>query len=118
MVRKAMLEQGMNSMGNMFGSIGTGGLNDLLPKSDRVVDAEFIPEENTENPAFQSENRYSEEQPVEQNKKTTPPTKATEGEDNLFCAVCNAKITNNVYEFSMNKHGNPLCVMCQKGVGK
>lgn len=35
-----------------------------------------------------------------------------------FCDGCGKEIKENVYEYSLNKFGRPLCIKCQRGAGK
>ncbi len=114
-VRSAMLSQGMNSMGNMFGTasipvIGTG-------KSE-VIDTSFNPEAYEENPAFVSDATESLEFIVsDEAEEDSPKEKAVEAPVGFYCSHCNSKMTDTVYHYSMNNYGRPLCMSCQnKGV--
>ena len=37
-------------------------------------------------------------------------------DEGLFCDNCGTPITPNVYNYSVNKFGQSLCVKCQRGV--
>ncbi len=130
-VRQAMLQQGMNSMGNMFGAASAPpAINSMGIFEDTVHEA-FDPEENLNNPAFASEHGAEEddipeeyrqaphqeaperrEPPVQQ---AEPPREESSG---YFCDECGAEINERVYGYSLNKFGRPLCMKCQKGAGK
>lgn len=130
-VRQAMLQQGMNSMGNMFGTApAPPAINSMGIFEDAVHEA-FDLEDNLDNPAFASEHsaeeedipeKYrqaaSQEQPERREapaQQTDPPQGETTG---YFCDECGAEINERVYGYSLNKFGRPLCMKCQKGAGK
>lgn len=128
-VRNAMLQQGMNSMGNMF---GTASAPPAIPTAftNEPFAENFDPEAEIENPAFASdvpldneileqefrretERSYQEPQQPQQN----APADDNE-EPSLKCDNCGAPIGDRVYEYSLNKYGRPLCMKCQKGAAK
>lgn len=130
-VRQAMLQQGMNSMGNMFGTASAPpAINSMGIFGDAIHEA-FDPEDNLDNPAFASEHSAEEEDipeeyrqapPQEQPEcreapiqQTDPPQGETTG---YFCDECGAEINERVYGYSLNKFGRSLCMKCQKGAGK
>lgn len=128
-VRQAMLQQGMSSMGNMFGA--TSAPPATLPFASEAFNDSFDPEENLDNPAFVSDTSadevdYAEDfrqaPPEQEIQQQTPPVQQTppsQGESTgYFCDECNTPINEKVYEYSLNKFGRPLCMKCQKGVGK
>lgn len=130
-VRQAMLQQGMNSMGNMFGTASAPpAINSMGIFGDAVHEA-FDPEDNLDNPAFASEHSAEEEDIPEEYRQTPPqeqperreaPVQQTappQGETTgYFCDECGAEINERVYGYSLNKFGRPLCMKCQKGAGK
>lgn len=122
-VRQAMLQQGMSSMGNMFGA--TSAPPAALPFASEAFNDSFNPEENLDNPAFTSDTSvdevdYAEDfrqaPPGQEVQQQTPPS---QGESTgYFCDECGTPINEKVYEYSLNKFGRPLCMKCQKGAGK
>lgn len=130
-VRQAMLQQGMNSMGNMFGTASAPpAINSMGIFEDAVHEA-FDPEDNLDNPAFASEHSAEEEDipeeyrqapTQEQPERREAPVQQTDqpqGETTgYFCDECGAEINERVYGYSLNKFGRPLCMKCQKGAGK
>lgn len=130
-VRQAMLQQGMNSMGNMFGTASAPpAINSMGIFEDAVHEA-FDPEDNLDNPAFASEHSAEEEDIPEEyrqaltqeqpERRETPvqQTDQPQGETTgYFCDECGAEINERVYGYSLNKFGRPLCMKCQKGAGK
>lgn len=130
-VRQAMLQQGMNSMGNMFGTASAPpAINSMGIFEDAVHEA-FDPEDNLDNPAFASEHSAEEEDIPEEyrqaltqeqpERRETPvqQTNQPQGETTgYFCDECGAEINERVYGYSLNKFGRPLCMKCQKGAGK
>ena len=126
-VRQAMLQQGMNSMGNMFGATSAPPV--ALPFDNEAFDESFDPEENLDNPAFTSdrpadEDSYAEDfipaPPEHEMSQPEPPTQPApqEEQSGYFCDECGASINEKVHEYSLNKFGRPLCIKCQKGAGR
>lgn len=126
-VRQAMLQQGMNSMGNMFGTTSAPPV--ALPFDNEAFDESFDPEENLDNPAFTSdrpadEDSYAEDfipaPPEHETSQPVPPTQHApqEEQSGYFCDECGASINEKVYGYSLNKFGRPLCMKCQKGAGR
>lgn len=126
-VRQAMLQQGMNSMGNMFGATSAPPV--ALPFDNEAFDESFDPEENLDNPAFTSdrpadEDSYAEDfipaPPEHETSQPVPPTQPApqEEQSGYFCDECGASINEKVHEYSLNKFGRPLCIKCQKGAGR
>lgn len=127
-VRQAMLQQGMSSMGNMFGA--TSAPTAALPFATEAFADSFDPEENLDNPAFVSEHSadeenyaddYRQEEPEREQEHREPPAQQETGQEEstgYFCDECGKEITERAYEYSINKFGKPLCMKCQKGAGK
>ncbi len=125
-VRQAMLQQGMNSMGNLFGASPAPPV--ALPFASEVFSDSFNPEESLDNPAFASEHNaeaedfYADYQQISQEpqepsgQEEEPPCQ--EEPTGYFCSGCEKEIKENVYTYSLNKFGRPLCMKCQKGAGK
>lgn len=132
-VRNAMLQQGMNSMGNLFGTayVPTA----AIPLENEIFSDSFDPENNLDNPAFYSESSDNEEdcEDIQQSvsdagqgrnifdEMQNPVPDGTDGNliaDDLCCDQCGTPIKENVYEYSINKFGRPLCIKCQRGAGK
>lgn len=135
-VRQAMLQQGMSSMGNMFGAATVPpAIGSMAIFNDTIHDT-FDPEDNLGNPAFMSEYAGNgegfmedyqqpplQEEPVhreppvrqESSPQQAPPQEEAGG---CFCDGCGTEINERVYEYSLNKFGKPLCMKCQKGAGK
>lgn len=118
-VRTAMLQQGMNSMSNMFG-------NSSMPQAiaEQPHTDAFNPDEYLENPAFASDNAPTEDVPAEPVNEPAyeapePPTESYYPEDNsteeLICSECGATISQKVYDYSVEKYGRPLCYEHQRG---
>lgn len=127
-VRQAMLQQGMSSMGNMFGA--TSAPPAALPFATEAFADSFDPEENLDNPAFVSEHSadeenyaddYRQEELEREQEHREPPAQQEAGQEEstgYFCDECDKEITERAYEYSINKFGKPLCMKCQKGAGK
>lgn len=127
-VRQAMLQQGMSSMGNMFGA--TSAPPAALPFATEAFADSFDPKENLDNPAFVSEHTadeenyaddYRQEEPEREQEHREQPAQQETGQEEstgYFCDECGKEITERAYEYSINKFGKPLCMKCQKGAGK
>lgn len=125
-VRQAMLQQGMSSMGNMFGAASA------PPAATSFVNEAFNdtfdPEDNVDNPAFTSESNMKEDDyPADYHQMSGEPTRDMSAQQEeprqdestgYYCDGCRAEINERVYEYSLNKFGKPLCMKCQKGAGK
>ncbi|MDU5080274.1 hypothetical protein [uncultured Tissierella sp.] len=114
-VRRAMLEQGMSSMTNMFGTSKTL-LTENMPHDDSVIlENSFDVEDFTENEAFNSDIHFDEE---EYKNPFDEPVEHIDDEDNSdpnICSSCGVGISDRVSNFAMSKYGIPLCMKCQGG---
>lgn len=125
-VRNAMLQQGMNSMGNMFGTSSTPPAISTTFTNEAFSD-DFDPEAEINNPAFASDIPADDEVPTQEpegnwfdNEQTPPQNPVHEEQESMGyrCEQCGAEINEKVYGYSLNKFGRPLCMKCQKGAGK
>lgn len=118
-VRRAMLSQGMNSIGSLFGTATVAS----LPAAENTASTDmFDPEEFADNPAFSSDTPAASgteeipEQPQEGNWFDPDPVqKEAPAPAGYVCDNCGATIQENVYEYSIKKMGRPLCIKCQRG---
>lgn len=119
-VRQAMLAQGMNSVNNMFGT-----------SQIAVKTVDFEAENNTfdpadlDNPAYTSESEIENDYPpMEETEPDIASDTAQEEETepdrsaDFQCSRCGEIINERVYEYSINKFGEPLCIKCQRGGGR
>ena len=136
-VRNAMLQQGMNSMGNMFGTASTPPAISTAFASEAFSE-DFDPEAEIDNPAFASdipagdevpqqeaeqEGNWFDQEPAQEHQSTQQASQPGGNNGNLitqdlYCDQCGASINEKVYEYSINKFGRPLCMKCQKGAGR
>lgn len=121
-VRNAMLQQGMNSMGNMFGTASTPPAISATFTSEAFSD-DFDPEAEINNPAFASDIPTDDEVPhqetePERNWFDQNAVHPQQNTHELHCDQCGMPIKDNVYDYSLKKFGRPLCMKCQKGAGK
>lgn len=144
-VRNAMLQQGMNSMGNMF---GTASAPPAIPAAfaGNAFSDNFDPEAEVNNPAFASDASFVSDMPVDEEMpyqeavqtgwghsqgtgmspqgvpEPPPPQMGGSNGDiitqDLYCDQCNVHISEKAYEYSLKKYGRPLCMKCQKGTGR
>lgn len=116
-VRQAMLTQGMNSVNNMFGTPQIG-----------IKRVNFDTENNTfdpadlDNPAYASDTEIEDDYLPMQEQDVTPdavPEPEPEPEPgrsmDFQCSRCGTVINENVYAYSIDKFGEPLCIKCQRG---
>lgn len=125
-VRQAMLQQGMSSMGNMFGATSVPPAT--LPFETEAFADSFDPEENLdidrgeddEMSSAEMEHIYTQETEIQQ--EELPPREPVNENGyisgDLYCEKCGTPINERVYEYSLNKFGSPLCIKCQKGAGR
>jgi len=122
-VRKAMLEQGMNSVSNMFGSQPMIG---LPSQETEIISADIfdMDADELDNPAFASDGEVVTEftDTVNDDVEPEPPAKTepikgdTKPGDVCDCSRCGKGIKENVADYSLNKFKTPLCFTCQKEV--
>ncbi len=123
-VRQAMLQQGMNSMGNIFGSANIPVVDHsqtftTIPQTAETFDVEA----NLDNPAFASDVFQEEEyevagqaaQPYEPENQQVIKDTSSEQAEGFICDECGTTINERVFEYSIGKYGRPLCMKCQKG---
>lgn len=129
-VKTAMLQQGMNSIGNIFGTVFTPPAISAVFPSEAFQD-DFNPEAAVDNPAFASDVSEDDEAPYQeaepegnyfaQEEDRPQQMGGSNGNlimQDLYCDQCGLPIKDNVYEYSLDKFGRPLCMKCQKGAGK
>lgn len=115
MVRKAMLDQGLNSVSNMFGTAAMLH-NEMLPApKENIPDNSFDPQDFTDNAAFQSDTVDSDmyddlPEEIHEHETGNPLT-----QPDFQCSSCHAEISEKVYGYSIEKFNVPLCIKCQKG---
>lgn len=124
-VRRAMLEQGMSSMTNMFGSTKalTGGFQSH--HEETITENNFDPEDFTDNSAFASDTPMDDEDlygdtPFGQESGSFNNEEDEEIEEDFdpnICSACSSTISDKVSTFSIRNYGKPLCMNCQKGGG-
>jgi hypothetical protein len=124
-VRRAMLSQGMNSIGSLFGSSAVASIPASIDTSEKDI---FNPDEFIDNPAFASESSYFDDSTQQEEGSNwwdngDEPENESEpvqyqDDTGYSCDECGTKINERVYSYSLNKFGRPLCMKCQKGVGK
>lgn len=125
-VRAAMLSQGMNSMGNMFGAGAVPALSGEHTERDNLLGDGFNPEEFADNAAFVSDR---DDNPADDfvGMEDAPPespvniTRDMVGGPNISesnapaCENCGREVSAKVAEYSIDKFGKVLCMSCQKG---
>lgn len=115
-VRKMMMAQGMASVTNMFGT-------NALPVKKVDFDEEAVYEptsQDMDNAAFSSDYAEDDEAIAQDSSEQAapvseePPTEAPRA-DEFECGRCGTPINERVYEYSIEKFGEPLCIKCQRG---
>lgn len=121
-VRQAMLMQAMNSVNNMFG------MPQIEVKNvDFATDSNIIDDNDLNNPAFTSElpdedmgeiQQEAFAQPEQEEPNEPEPEPEPDRSMDFQCSRCGTVINERVYEYSINKFGEPLCIKCQRGGGR
>ncbi len=119
-VKRLLLSQGLNSIGSLFGTqaISVSSAPALEMSNSSSV---FNPEEFVDNPAFTSDMSGGEaevfepEPPTEQSYEQPQQTASAQSTTGYVCDGCGTEIARNVYEYSLNRFGRPLCIKCQRG---
>lgn len=117
-VRQAMLTQGMNSVNNMFGTPQIG-----IKRVDFDTENNTFDPADLDNPAYASDTETEDDYPPMQEPDVVPePDPESEPEPDrsmdFQCSRCGEVINERVYEYSINKFGEPLCIKCQRGGGR
>lgn len=117
-VRQAMLQQGMNSMGNMFGASAVPPAMEQIAFSQEAFDNSFNPDENLDNPAFASDipvdEGYEEDYQQSSNQEQHGMEIDERDRDDWFCEKCGEHINEKIWTYSVENFGTPLCQKCQK----
>ena len=126
-VRWAMLEQGLNSVSNMFGAMPAPMIGAAQDADYTIVSDMFNPDDHADNAAFASDGDamtppedYNFAEPSGQAASASavpPPAQQPNGEASYVCADCGVSINDTVYSFSLKKYEIPLCMKCQRGAG-
>ena len=115
-VRQAMLTQGMNSVNNMFGT------PQIAVKSvDFESESTVFTQDDLDNPAYASDTEIENDYPPMQEPDVVPepePEPEPDRSADFQCSRCGEIINERVYEYSINKFGEPLCFKCQRGGGR
>lgn len=118
-VKQMLLQQAIQSVGNLFGNVQPVVQTISIPKADAEDEAAYIPEE-TYDAAPPRKNPEPRRQVQSQN-EPMPQSGQGSGKiiaEDLYCDKCGTRINEKVYKYSVNKFERPLCMKCQKGAGK
>lgn len=116
-VRAAMIQQGMSSVSNMF---GTSSVLPSVAQTPITSDTDtFNPEEFADNAAFSTdyeENPIDDFSDIQENISESKEELqySEEIQEKPVCAMCGKEISEKVAEFSMKKFKQSLCMSCQK----
>lgn len=115
-VKQMMLQQAMQSVGNLFGNIQPVTQTISIPKNTTVDDEIDFPAD----PVVDDYADVSKEIPEEPHgQHQAQPQEFPEREDrsmDFCCDKCNTVISENVWNYSYEKFGQPLCMKCQRKV--
>lgn len=109
-VKQMMLQQAMQSVGNLFGNVQPVVQTISIPASQDIEDDVDVP---TDPASF----------PMEETCATTQTPLSVsadsvyqqeEERNDFYCDKCGNAIAENVWDYSMNHYGRPLCYKCQK----
>lgn len=113
-VRQAMLQQGMNSMGNMFGTSAMPPAMEQIAFSQDAFDNTFNPDENLDDPAFTSDIPMDEEYQQSLAQERQGIERDERERDDWYCEKCGEHINEKIWTYSVENFGTPLCQKCQK----
>ena len=115
-VGQAMLTQGMNSVNNMFGTPQI-----AVKNVDFESESTVFTQDDLDNPAYASDTESEDDYPPMQEPDIAPepePEPEPDRSADFQCSRCGTIINEKVYEYSINKFGEPLCIKCQRGGGR
>lgn len=119
-VRQAMLTQGMNSVNNMFGTPQIG-----IKRVDFDTENNTFDPADLDNPAYASDTEIEDDYPPMQEQDVASDTVSEPEPEpepdrsmDFQCSRCGTVINENVYAYSIDKFGEPLCIKCQRGGGR
>lgn len=117
-IRQAILQQGISSMGNMFGTAAVPPAMEQIAFSREAFGNAFNPDESLDNPAFApdipvddgyeagyQQSSAQEQQGVEMDERDR---------DDWYCEKCGEHINEKIWTYSVENFGTPLCHKCQK----
>lgn len=114
LIKQMMLQQCMQSVGNLFGNVQPVMQTISIPQSadaeeDVDMPADPVSEDSGQQEAYQ-------QAPPTQNQHATPATQEqTEDRTQDFCCdKCGEVIPERVWDYSYENFGRPLCYKCQK----
>jgi hypothetical protein len=134
-VRNAMIENGVKSMATLFGSSAPAAMPQTVrpfeqeehifnvPDEQEDFSEPYIPDPSEEQddmpgttqqqdaPAGEPENHADSSQTKQDASGTAGSGEASKGKNQ--CAKCHTFISKKVYDFSIDKYGEPLCFNCQ-----
>ena len=108
----------MNSVNNMFGTPQI-----AVKNVDFESESTVFTQDDLDNPAYASDTESEDDYPdvVEESEQYQPPQPQEQEPDrsaDFQCSRCGEIINERVYEYSINKFGEPLCIKCQRGGGR
>lgn len=78
-------------------------------------------QDDLDNPAYASDTESEDDYPPMQEPDIAPEPESEPEPDRSMdfqCSRCGEVINERVYEYSINKFGEPLCIKCQRGGGR
>lgn len=109
MIKQVMLQQAMQSIGNLFGNVQPVVQTISIPKQDS--EDEFVIPMGVDE--IKTEDR-NETAPTERRQQTEPEVEEEDRSMDFRCDKCNEVIPRNVWSYSKEYFDRPLCYKCQK----
>ena len=94
-----------------------------INRQSQLAVMQIRPYPDLDNPAYASDTETEDDYPPMQEPDVVPePDPESEPEPDrsmdFQCSRCGEVINERVYEYSINKFGEPLCIKCQRGGGR
>lgn len=114
-IRQLILLNGLNSVSSMFGTSQV-----EVKKMDFEIEDDNSFGSDLDNPAYISDSETESDYSGMTIPEETIPNEVIEPDRSVDfqCSKCGTIINEKVYEYSINKFGEPLCIKCQRGGGR
>lgn len=111
-VKQAAIDSMFQSSKNLFGNAPSIQQIESIVPDQRAIEASDGEEYDTYvDDTYQGDSNSSTYEEMEDVVDDVRP-------DDFYCEKCGGSISEKVYDYSLNKFGEPLCIKCQKGAGK
>lgn len=114
LIKQMMLQQCMQSVGNLFGNVQPVMQTISIPQSSDAEEDIDLPADPISEDSGQQET-YQQTPPAQDQQSSPPMQEQTENRAQDFCCdKCGTVIPERVWNYSYENFGRPLCYKCQK----